>query len=54
MRVKDLVPFINNKSINIIYENHWTGEQYNWVDENTKVGSISPINSTTLKLGVVI
>lgn len=54
MKVKDLIPFVSSKSINIVYENYWTGEKYNWVDENAEIGSISPVNSTTLKLGVLI
>lgn len=54
MKVKDLIPLIIPKSVNIIYENHWTGERYNWVDENTEIASISPMNSTTLKIGVTL
>lgn len=54
MKVKDIMSLINNKSVKVVYENHWTGEEYNWIDENTEVASISPINSTTIKLGVVL
>lgn len=54
MKVKDLIAIINKKSTNIIYENYWTGERYNWVDENSEVGSICPIDSSTIKLGIFL
>lgn len=52
LRVKDIARVVDTNSIKIIYEDYWSGQSYDYVDKNSKVESICPVDKNTLKVGI--
>ena len=52
LKVKDLESVLNTNMMNIIYENHWNGQQYDTVDDEAKVELILPVDENTIKISI--
>ncbi|AGF57250.1 MULTISPECIES: hypothetical protein [Clostridium] len=52
LKIKDLESVLNTNMMNVIYEDHWNGQQYGYVDSEAKIELILPVNENTIKISV--
>lgn len=52
LKIKDLESVLNTNMVNIIYENHWNGQQYDNVNSESKVELILPVDENTIKISI--
>lgn len=52
LKVKDLESVLNTNMVNVIYEDHWNGQKYDYVDSESKVELILPVDKDTIKISI--